>query len=199
MNHIALDLELEQPYDNPQTPDSKLDVSKIIQVGWVVFNTKNNSPNILKKCSYHVNIGVPLSKFIKDLTRITDEEVANGKLLVEVYNELATDREEFNTSRIVRQWGHGDMSHMKMELETETPDNVLKEHNFKWEFGMSGLNVKHLYQTYALANGMNFSGGLSKSLGRCGLLWEGKGKHDALIDALNTANMYNFLECKMRR
>lgn len=35
MNRYSLDLELEQSFTNPQTPDSKLDSPKIIQIGVV--------------------------------------------------------------------------------------------------------------------------------------------------------------------
>lgn len=185
---IALDFELEQSYTNPQTPDSKLGLSKIIQFGWVVFT----SEKVLKSERRYVNIGVPLSKFIKDLTRITDDQIASGCTLEDAYADLVADREEFETSRIIRQWGGGDMEHLKMEIGTETIDPP------EWHFGHSGFNVKHMYQAYALANDLNPSGGLSKCLAKCGLIWEGQGKHDALLDAANTAHLYNFLEGTMK-
>ena len=186
---IALDLELEQSFDNPQTPDSKLDVSKIIQLGWVVFNDKE----VLKECRRYVNIGVPLSKFIKDLTKITDEHIQSGGTLNEAYADLVSDQKEYNTSRVVRQWGGGDMEHLKMEIETEQVETPMK-----WEFGRSGFNVKHLYQSYALENGLNTSGGLSKCMGRLDLIWKGRGKHDALLDAHNTARFYTLLSGKLK-
>lgn len=187
-NLIAIDLELEQPYTNQQTPDSKLDKSKIIQLGWVVFNDKE----VLKEQREYVNIDVPLSQFIKDLTKITDDQIASGGTLNEAYAKLVEDQKEFNTSRVVRQWGGGDMEHLKMEIETETVDAP------KWEFGRSGFNVKHLYQAYALENGLNTSGGLSKCMARCDLIWQGRGKHDALLDAHNTARFYNLLAGKLK-
>lgn len=191
---IALDLELEQPYDNPQTPDSKLDFSKIIQVGWVVFN----SEKVLKKVTRYVNIGVPLSKFIKDLTRITDEQIASGGSLLDAYSDLVADQKEFNTIRVVRQWGGGDMEQLKIELDSEQLPSEMEAHDYKWQFGRSGLNVKHLYQAYALANGLNTSGGLSKCMARLDLVWAGRGKHDAMLDAWNTANFYNLLENRLK-
>lgn len=191
---IALDLELEQSYTNHQTPDSKLDRSTIIQLGWIVYECDNGNYNVLKESRHYVNINVPLSDFIKKLTHITDEQISSGGTLLEAYDELVSDQKEFNTIRVVRQWGGGDMTHLKMELDTEqviTPEYL---DNYKWEFGGSGFNVKHLYQAYALANDLNTSGGLSKCLGRCNLPWNGQGKHDALVDAINTAQMYAFLE-----
>jgi len=198
MNLIALDLELEQPKTNSQTPDSKLDLSKIIQVGWVIFEPMlNGSMNILKERREYINIHVPLSEFIKKLTHITDEQIESGDTLINVYNKLYVDRSEFNTSRVIRQWGGGDMDQIRIELESETSINILESNNFKWEFGRDGFNVKHLYQAYALANNHNTSGGLSKCLSNCGLTWMGQGKHDALNDAVNTAQLYSFLQSKL--
>ena len=192
---IALDLELEQPYTNQQTPDSKLDVSKIIQLGWVIFDHDNN---ILKSQRIYVNIGVPLSEFIKGLTKITDEQIASGGSLLDAYSALIADQVEFNTIRVVRQWGGGDMEHLRIELDSEQLASEMEAHDYKWQFGRSGMNVKHLYQTYALMNDMNTSGGLAKCMGRLDLPWEGRGKHDALLDAHNTARFYNLLASKMK-
>ena len=180
--HIALDLELEQPRSNPQTPDSIIDDAKIIQVGWVVF-TCDPTFKVLKMQSKIIDIGVPLSEFIQKLTGITNEKLKNGITLTEAYDALVSDMLEFKTLRVVKQWGGGDMDALRKELG----DSV------EWEFGHSGCNVKHQYQTYAEAKGLNRSGGLSKCMGRCGLYWLGQGKHDALYDALNTAKVYNFL------
>jgi len=146
----------------------------------------------LKSQRIYVNIGVPLSKFIKELTHITDEQVASGGTLLEAYSELVADQKEYNAIRVVRQWGGGDIEHIRMELDRGDID-------YKWEFGRSGFNVKHLYQAYALSNGLNTSGGLSKCMARCGLIWDGRGKHDALIDAMNTAKFYAHLENKLSR
>lgn len=190
-NLIAIDLELEQPKSNQQTPDSKLDEEKIIQLGWVVFNNKE----VLKEQRKYVNIGVPLSKFIKDLTKITDEQIASGGTILDAYDELVKDQKEFNTSRVVRQWGGGDMDALRSDLLS---NYTYHRFNVKWEFGRSGFNVKHLYQAYALVNGLNTSGGLSKCMSRCNLLWEGRGKHDALNDAINTARFYNLLSSKLK-
>ena len=198
-NLIALDLELEQPKTGPQTPDSHLDLSKIIQVGWVVFETQPDGFfRILKEQREYVNIGVPLSAFIKALTKISDEDVASGGTLLEAYAKLKEDQKLFNTSRVVRQWGSGDMEQIRMELENETRVDLLMDADYKWEFGQAGMNVKHLYQTYAMVNGLNTSGGLSKCLGRCDLSWLGRGKHDALNDAINTAQIYSYFENSMR-
>lgn len=184
--HCCIDLELEQPNTNHQTPDSKLDEEKIIQVGYVIYQLEPEF-KVVKKFSQFVNIGVKLSAFIKNLTKISDENIASGVTLNEIYEQLVIDQKNYKFSRVLKQWGGGDMNALKKEL----PD-------VKWEFGYSGCNIKHLYQIYAEANGLNTSGGLSKCMGRCGVTWEGKGKHDALIDALNTAKFHSFLYNKLK-
>lgn len=192
MIRIAWDLELEQGFTNPQTPDSKLSEERIIQVGWLVFEAKDGQITILKEQCYCVNIEVPLSKFIRTLTGISDDDIANGTTLTDIYDKIAKDREEFKASRVVCEWGFGDQLCLKRELTVEGFDES------KWVFGRSGLNVKHLFQVWCEANGKSASGGLSKSLGKIGLSWSGHGKHNAGVDALNTARIYATLLNKMR-
>lgn len=184
--HCCIDLELEQPYTNHQTPDSKLDKEMIIQVGYVIYEIEPDF-KVLEEVSEFINIGVKLSEFIKKLTKISDDDIKSGTTLEKSYNKLVDLQKKYNFSRVIKQWGGGDMDCLKKEL----PD-------VKWEFGYSGMNIKHLYQIYAEANGMNVSGGLSKSMGRCGLTWQGVGKHNAVIDALNTARFHHFLYNKMK-
>lgn len=185
--HCALDLELEQPKSNPQTPDSLLEEEKIIQVGYVIYELEPEF-KVLEKVSRFVNIGVPLSQFIKDLTRISDEQIANGTTIEAIYDELVEKQKQYRFVRGVKQWGGGDMDCLRKEVP-----------NSRWEFGRSGVNIKHLYQTYAEATGKNRSGGLSRSMAKCGLIWEGRGKHDAMLDALNTARFHNFFYSTFKR
>jgi inhibitor of KinA sporulation pathway (predicted exonuclease) len=179
--HCCIDLELEQPKTNPQTPDSLLDQEKIIQVGYVIYKLEPEF-EVVKKYSKHVNIEVPLSAFIKKLTGITDENISNGTTIESIYNDMVDDLNTYKFSRVIKQWGGGDMACLKRELPS-----------VNWQFGHSGCNIKHIYQIYAEKNNKNTSGGLSKCMAKCGLKWEGQGKHDALIDAYNTAKMHAFL------
>lgn len=185
--HCCIDLELEQPKTNHQTPDSLLDEEAIIQVGYVIYKLEPEF-EIVQKVSRFINIGVPLSGFIKQLTGISDEDVASGTNLENVYGEMVALQKLYGFSRIIKQWGGGDMSCLKKELGD----------NLTWEFGYSGCNIKHLYQIYAEANNLSTSGGLAKCLARCGLKWQGRGKHNALTDAINTAYMHDFLYRKIK-
>jgi len=194
IKHICIDLELEQPHTNPQTPDSKTEQEEIIQVGWVVFEA---SPlRIIETHSHHVYYDQPLSAFIKKLTGISDEEVRLGLTLDYVYRLLLASAKKHETTRILRQWGGGDMECLKRELKRKHPEQA-------WGFGRSGFNVKHLYQAYAEAHDLKPSGGLVKSMRKCGVDWvtvpgyHGK-KHDALVDAYNTAVFYSHLMDKLK-
>ena len=177
---IAIDLESEQPYTRNDTTDSKLSEATIIQVGWVVFDCDTNE--VKERFLEHINVGVPISSFIKKLTGIKDVDIEKGLTLKEVYGKLKISREKWIASRRILEWGSGDMKAIQNELNN--PND--------WPFGYSGQNVKHLYQTFAEANGMNISGGLKKSMSKCGLLFNGRA-HNALVDAENTATMYSFL------
>ncbi len=180
MIRIAFDLELEQPNTRSECQDSKLTEEKIIQVGWVVF--EDTPFTLLKEQCHEVNIGVPICKYIQKLTGITNEQIENGKELIEIYKLMKSDREEFEASRILIQWGGGDFNCLMRELP-----------GVESAFGHSGKNVKHLFQDWAYVNGLSASGGLSKSMNKMGLNWQRGKKHNALADAKNTAYIYSEL------
>lgn len=183
MRKLVLDLELEQPSSNPNTPDSQVKEPSIIQIGYVIVDTV--SEEILLKRSVYVNIGVPLSNYIKKLTGITDEQVANGLSIEDAFQVVVNDSVAFGCLNPVVQWGSGDVEHLQYEA------NMVK-------FGRSGMNIKHLYQVWAEANGVNTSGGLSKALSRIGIGWVSGRSHDALNDAINTARMYLHLRSLLK-
>jgi inhibitor of KinA sporulation pathway (predicted exonuclease) len=188
MNYIAFDLELEQPKTNPQASDSLLDEEQIIQIGWCVYSV--NPFTIIDTNKQYINIGVPLSKFITKLTKITNSDLKlYGINLNEAYNLLVSDMKSYKTARGLIQWGGADQDCLRKEL----PEDI------NWQFGYSGVNIKHVFQIWARANNINPSGGLSKSLNKCGLKWDGGHKHDALNDAINTARMHDFLYRKLTR
>lgn len=185
MIHCALDLELEQPYTNRQTPDSKLKEETIIQVGYVIYELEPFQ--IIKSVSDFININVPLSAFIKNLTGITDEQISKGITIEESYEKLRENQKIYDFCRVIKQWGSGDMNALKKEVP-----------NSPWSFGRSGCNIKHLYQIYAEANGLNRSGGLARSMRNCKLRWQGGQKHNAEADALNTAYFHSFLHERLK-
>lgn len=187
MIRIALDLELEQPKTRKQTEDSMLDTERIIQVGYVFFD--DNTGDVVDQSSDYIHIpNLRLSKFIKELTGVTDDDIASGISLERSINVLHEKAVLHGADRKILTWGGGDQESIRSELPT----------NYLWKFGRSALNVKHLYQVYREANGENPSSGLKKSLRGMGLSFEGRA-HDALTDALNTARIFIELKNKLKR
>ena len=181
---ISLDLELEQPFTKIGVEDSKLKIQKIIQVGYCVFNA--DTGEFLKEVCKEVNIGVPLSNFIKNLTGITDEQIKKGTSLVKIIEELYSDILIYNADKKLLTWGAGDQEAIKVELPKDYP----------WKLGRSSFNVKHLYQLYRDLRGEKVSSGLKKSMNRLGLNFEGSA-HNALVDAKNTAFIFMKLTKKI--
>lgn len=186
MNFISFDLELEQPNRKNEITDSQVNKPKIIQVGWVVFNPYPKFQILNENC-VHINIGIPLSTFIKKLTHISDENIQNGTTIDKSYYLLERDLEYYNCINCLRQWGAGDHDCLKNEISN----------NIKWKFGHSAFDVKKMFRCYAQANNLKYKAGLSKASSICGLNWLGHGKHNAYIDSLNTANIFSFIFRRM--
>lgn len=190
MRHLAFDLELEQPNSKLQTLDSLQTEAKIIQLGWAIYEPTEAEPKFLVKEVRNIKIKTPISAFIKKLTGITDADIENGTTLIEAVKELKKQASEFGVSNIVKQWGSGD----DWALNQEVGSAVFKG---------AALNVKHLYSVYAEANNLKFQGGLEtvvKARLKLPNGFEGR-PHNALIDAINTARVHNFLlnEFKKRK
>lgn len=202
MRYIAIDLELEQPNTNQQTPDSQTDIEKIIQVGVVVFEISTNEPTILFSNTYMVKYDKPLSGFIKSLTSISDSDVNNATLnAIDIIGIIQALRKEYGASRQIVEWGAGDTKALMREAELTE-----QELNEIYGFARSQINVKTLFQAYALANDIKSRGGLSKSMGKLGLQFKGthykgknRGVHWAEADALNTARIFNKIIQLMKR
>lgn len=175
-NLISLDIEMEQPMSNPQTPDSSIYEPETIQVGFCVISPQGE---FLLSGLYNIHKEYQLSDFIKKLTGISDNDLANGVSLAEAYVGLCQTRERYDASRKILTWGQGDQQQIQKELGVSVP----------WQFGNSSFNVKHLYQFYAEHNGLNSSGGLKKVCDRLGIKFEGRA-HNALTDSIMTAKVY---------
>jgi len=202
MRFISIDLEFEQNKTNHQSPDSFLESGeKIIQMGYVAFEiTSNPTPNILQQGTVHLHYPQPLSQFIKTLTSIEDEDcqssiyTATDALLI-----LQSVKRQYECSRQLIQWGGGDDISLLKE-------SIFSSLNGDLGFASSSINVKHLFQAYALANNIEQKGGLSKSMGKIGISFpytkyngKQKGTHWAETDALATAIIYNKLINLMRK
>jgi inhibitor of KinA sporulation pathway (predicted exonuclease) len=196
MRFIALDTEIEQPYTREDTKDSFTAVPKLIQVGIVVFEIAEEEPVIIHSETMNINYNYPLSAFIKTLTSITDEDVNESEnSALDAVTRLRHLQQLFDTSRQLVEWGSGDVTFITEQAElTETAMNSV------YGFARSTINVKVLFQVYAMMNGKKRQGGLSSSMTKVGLQFKGtrykdknKGKHWAEADALNTARIFNKL------
>jgi DNA polymerase III alpha subunit (gram-positive type) len=196
MRFIAIDLELEQPNTNHQTPDSKTSDEVIIQVGVVVFELAKDEPTILHSETIFLNYPAPLSQFIKTLTSITDEQVnSSTHSPFFALERIAILRRDYEASRQIVEWGSGDTLALR-EHSGVSLENFVK----RYGFARSTINVKNIYQCYALANNIKRQGGLSKSMSKVNLNFKNttfedknKGAHWAETDAMNTARIFNKL------
>lgn len=192
MRRIALDLELNTDGTNP--------TESIIQVGYTVFDTKEG---IIETAGDYIKIDKPLYPFIINLTSISQREIdTKGVSLEQAYLNLLEfcDKHEVKFGQLVT-WGSGDLSELKGQLQ--------QAEFFDWKFGRSELNLKAVYQMFAVANGFKRSGGLKLSMKNQGLnfvpymdnvadeKFRQRGAHDARTDALNTARFYLHLQNKM--
>ena len=202
MRFIAIDLELEQPSSHAQTADSVINEEYIIQAGIVVFELAAQEPTILHSETMFVHYPHPVSKYIKALTSITDEQVNEADTDIQsVVHRLAHLRSLFDTSRQIVEWGGGDVKAIQNQARLTSS----AWHSFTG-FARSTINAKTLYQCYALANGIKAQGGLSKSMSKLKLQFkctryedQNRGAHWAESDALNTARIFNKLIELMRR
>lgn len=167
VNYIALDLELNQP--------SK----KIIQVGIVCGNIYTGE--ILHKQGWFINPHEPLSQYIIDLTKITQDDVNSGVSLLDAYQDLQSIRERFNAHRSLITWGQGDCECLKEQLG-----------DIEWAFGRRYWDVKTITQFDQLRLRKSTQGGLARILVKHGMAFKGQ-KHNAIDDALNTFLLFTHL------
>jgi hypothetical protein len=197
MKIITIDLELEQPNDGVQITDSLTNYPAILQVGLCCYDLETHQP--IETKTIHIRYPHPISSYIRKLTGINNKDCNESDITEDdAMVELKAMRERHNADRKIYQWGGGDLQ----ELANESHMDDLSW----WGFGRTGVNVKHLFQAYCLANGINSSGGLSKSMGKLGLQFQTlkedgrcRGKHWAATDALNTAIIFDELLKRMKQ
>lgn len=165
-NILSLDLEMNQPS------------GKIIQIGYIIGNV--NTGDILEEKSLFVNPEEQLSDYIITLTGIKQNQVDDGTTLKEAYDELKETFKQYDCFRNPITWGGGDSECLRNQLNLD---------NEMFLFGRRWIDVKTLYVSYRVANGLSHQGGLAKAMTKMGLQFSGK-KHNATCDAKNTFKMY---------
>jgi inhibitor of KinA sporulation pathway (predicted exonuclease) len=171
-NYLALDLELNKD-DNDQ-------LTKIIQVGIAVGNP--NSPMNIQTWSWYLDPGEAIHPFIVGLTGIDDKIIKEQSVpLSQVAEELSKVINDNNVFVNPLQWGVGDADQLLKEFRDA---DIPFPH-----FGRRVVDVKTLFVFLEMANGRSPAGGLSSSMGRYKVKFEGKA-HRADIDAYNTLRFF---------
>lgn len=162
---------------------------KIIQIGAVVGNISNGK--VIDKISIYVNPNEKLASHIEELTGIRQKDVDNGLTLEEAYYKLKKWHENYQSFINCITWGGEDTKELLLQLKQENP-------NFEdWCFGRRCIDVKTIWVSYRLANGLPIQGGLAKSMTKVGLAFKGR-KHNAADDAENAFQMYLKMLCLLK-
>jgi inhibitor of KinA sporulation pathway (predicted exonuclease) len=165
---LAIDLELNQPSNT------------IIQLGWAIGNIK--SGEIVETGSNIVYTTETINPEIVALTKITDEQIAQGVSLVDAYNTMMASCERWDCFINPITWGGGDSQLLKEQLPTD----------IVWKLGRRWIDAKTVYCSWRLAHFEEPAGGLAKALTKLGLAFQGR-KHNAVDDAVNTFRIYRRL------
>lgn len=182
MNVMVLDAEYNQPS------------GKTIQIGAAVFNCRNAA--LIARLELYVNPGEPITPEITQLTGITDKDVESAIDIKQAYEELKDFHKQHKCFRNPLVWGSGvrnDSLHIYNEyvayMKSFDVDQEPDAENF---MGFRVLDVKTIYQSTALFENSQYSGGLKDIMKRLGLTFEGE-PHRALTDAVNTFRVWYHL------
>lgn len=181
---MAIDLELNQPSN------------RIIEIGYAVGDVLTHE--IHQKGSFFVDPGEPLKRRDEDPCDIVElcniwreldgpapkrvRVIPANASLIQAYNELRNVHEAFQCQPNPITWGGGDSQELRTELKWSGEE-------FGWVFGRRWIDVKTLALELLRAKGQNPSGGLSKTMTKFGLQFQGR-KHQADDDALNTLELF---------
>lgn len=175
MNIMSLDLEMNQPS------------GKIIQLGYSIWDTETDE--LTAYPGQYIAIDEELDERIIKLCHIDVEEYHDHKVSLQyAYDHMANLYMLHECRLSVVTWGGGDTQALRTQLGMEDK---------RWVFGRRWVDTKTLAQTYFVANGISFPGGLARSMLKLGLKFKGT-KHDAADDAYNTLVTYRHLFNKLK-
>jgi DNA polymerase III epsilon subunit-like protein len=173
--YFSLDLELNNKKDRT--------IPKIIQVGAAIGSPLR--PEDIQSYSWFLDPEEPITPFITELTGITDEIIQEKSVSHEVvaqeFGELLKVNNVFPNPIT---WGQNDAEELKNEFRVRNIDFPF--------FGRRIIDVKTIYVFLEMVNGRSPAGGLSKSMGRYKIPFNGK-SHRADVDAVNTLRFYFYL------
>ena len=173
--YFSLDLELNNKKDGT--------IPKIIQVGVAIGSPLR--PENIQSYSWFLDPEEPITPFITELTGITDEIIqeksVSHKVVAQEFGELLKVNNVFPNPIT---WGQNDDKELKDEFRARNIDFPF--------FGRRIIDVKTIYVFLEMVNGRSPAGGLSKSMGRYKIPFNGK-SHRADVDAVNTLRFYFYL------
>lgn len=166
--YVALDLEFNQPS------------GRIIQLGLAAGDLSTGE--LLGTCSQYVNPGEPLHSDIATLCSVDAATIAAAPALDDAFACVLDWLAPFNARRQMNPltWGGGDAESLRQHLGADQN---------QWAFGRRWVDVKTVFAAYQNSRGKSHFGGLSSSLKKVGLRFDGT-PHNARDDAVNTWHMY---------
>lgn len=167
---LVFDLELNQPSN------------KIIEIGAVVGDYKTGV--VLDSYQAFVTLDEIMHVSVSILTGITDKTLRElGIPLLEAYLGMEEIYRKYDCFAHSFTWGTGDLPLLKSQVSLLSPE---------WCLGQRYVDVKAVYQAWALHNNIKVRCGLAKALTVLGTTFHGT-KHRALDDALNTFRAFVLL------
>ena len=174
--YVALDLELNNAKDG-STPNPK-----IIQVGIAWGSFDDYTDNTIQIEKWYIDPKEPIYPEITELTGITDFDISEYSVSHEqVANELSLILKKHDCFVNPVTWGGGDSTELLKEFGD---NNIVFPH-----FGRRWIDVKTWYIYNRISLGLSFTGGLSKTLPKFGIHFNGT-PHRADIDAYNTLRLF---------
>ena len=173
----SLDLEMNQPS------------GRIIQIGVSVGDLTTGEK--LGAFERLIDPEESIDPRIVLLCGITDQDISSkGISLAEAYQELQDFLLPFSEVRQLNPltWGGGDSITLRSQARVQDE---------RWLFGRRWIDVKTVYTAWQHSQGREAIGGLSTSLKRMGLKFEGR-PHSAEADAWNTFRMYLKLQSLLK-
>jgi len=176
MKLTSLDLELNQPS------------GKIVQIGAVIGDT--DTGEITHRLRIYVNPGEPIAPFITELCGITQEQIDEYGVSLELaYLTLKDFHRKHSTFINCLTWGGGDSQGIFDQLSPDVRHD--------WCFGRRWIDAKTIYVSEQIAKGQPVQGGLSRVMTKYNLKFQGR-KHDAQDDAENTFRLYHEMLVRIR-
>ncbi len=172
---MALDVEFNQP--------SK----KCIEIGAAVYHVR--SAACYETFHTYVNPDETIAPYITELTGIKDQDVQAAPNIKEAYFMLKEFHKKHKVFRNPVLWGSG----VRNDSLAIWEESGVTEDNF---MGWRVIDAKTLYVSLQLFEDDKYAGGLSESMKRMGLTFEGI-KHTALADAQNTFRIWYHLTRKI--